>query len=142
MSKVYFAHSIRGAHFTGQEELYIRLKSAIREKDELASDEVNFPPMGLKTMTDISIYLRDTQWIKDSDLMVAEVSAPSLGIGYEICFAQLHVGIPVLCLHHDSANVSAMILGNKGLDIYAYDSMEHAIELLTNWLNLMREGRE
>ena len=63
--------------------------------------------------------------------MVAEVSAPSLGVGYEIAYA-LHVRrIPVLALHHGSVQrISAMIGGNASplLQILSYDSSEQLLQ--------------
>lgn len=57
------------------------------------------------------IFERDIQWLDDCDLVVAEVSTPSLGVGYEVCYALEH-GIPTLCLYQPDIFVSRMILGN------------------------------
>jgi nucleoside 2-deoxyribosyltransferase len=67
-------------------------------------------------------------WIKNCDALIAEVSVPSHGVGYEIGFA-LNLGKPVLCLHHQDKKVSKMITGNPhpALSIRAYDNMEKAI---------------
>ena len=74
------------------------------------------------------VYKRDVNWIKNCDALIAEVSVPSHGVGYEIGFA-LNLGKPVLCLHHKDTKVSKMITGNPhpALVISAYDSMEKAI---------------
>ena len=75
-------------------------------------------------MNDDLIYRRDIEWLDQAQALVAEVSAPSLGVGYEISYA-LHVRkIPVLCLRHRSAKrLSAMISGNSSellaLETYA-----------------------
>ncbi|MEM2869433.1 MAG: hypothetical protein QW379_03300 [Thermoplasmata archaeon] len=62
---------------------------------------------------DAYIYERDLHWLRRADALVAEVSGPSLGVGYEISYA-LHVRrIPVLCLcHREVHSLSAMISGN------------------------------
>ena len=44
------------------------------------------------------VYERDTRWIRECDMIVAEVSTPSHGVGYEICYA-LNQGIPVICMY-------------------------------------------
>jgi nucleoside 2-deoxyribosyltransferase len=74
------------------------------------------------------VYERDVDWIKNCDALIAEVSVPSHGVGYEIGFA-LNLGKPVLCLHHQDKKVSKMITGNPhpALSIRAYDNMEKAI---------------
>jgi nucleoside 2-deoxyribosyltransferase len=61
-----------------------------------------------------AIFERDVAWIEESAAMIAEVSAPSLGVGYEIREA-LCRGKPVLCLRHESLEDAvrpAMIWGN------------------------------
>ncbi len=44
------------------------------------------------------IYQRDMAWIESCQAMVAEVSTPSHGVGYEIAVA-LSLGKPVLCCY-------------------------------------------
>jgi hypothetical protein len=80
------------------------------------------------------IYSRDMHWLDRADALVAEVSAPSLGVGYEISHA-LHVcKIPVLCLVHAGVqNLSAMIAGNTSpgmrLERYGFENdMREVIE--------------
>jgi len=59
------------------------------------------------------IYGRDMEWIALADALVAEVSGPSLGVGYEISYALHSRRMPVLCLVHEGAgSLSAMIAGN------------------------------
>ena len=74
------------------------------------------------------VYERDTKWIKNCDVLVAEVSVPSHGVGYEIGFA-LNIGKPVLCIYHRERRVSKMITGNPNpyLFIRAYSDVKEAI---------------
>jgi 2'-deoxynucleoside 5'-phosphate N-hydrolase len=78
-----------------------------------------------KEMTEGEIYARDMNLLKESDALIAEVTVPSTGVGYEICRA-LVLEIPVLCVHKPDAPVSAMILGNPNplFQIQAYKSEE------------------
>lgn len=63
-------------------------------------------------LTDKQVYRRDLKWIDGSKAMVAEVSGPSLGVGFEIAYAIFQRKLPVLALHQsDVEKVSAMILG-------------------------------
>jgi len=64
------------------------------------------------TMTEQEIYEKDANWIEESDRVIAEITVPSIGVGYEICHAAKHKK-PVLCLYEDGANASAMVLGNS-----------------------------
>lgn len=63
-------------------------------------------------MSEQEIYERDMGFLIVSECVIAEVSTPSIGVGYEICRA-LQLGLPVLCLHSPHSRVSAMILGNR-----------------------------
>ena len=67
------------------------------------------------------VYRRDVNWIEECQALVAEVSTPSHGVGYEIALA-LQRGKPVLCLHREGVPVSKMITGNDsaGLEVRAY----------------------
>lgn len=58
-----------------------------------------------------AVFERDVGWIKTCDVMIAEVSTPSLGVGYEIACAE-KAGKPVLCLYRDGLVISKMITGN------------------------------
>lgn len=57
------------------------------------------------------VYERDVTWIRACDALIAEVSVPSHGVGYEIGFA-LSQGKRVLCLAQAGLAVSKMITGN------------------------------
>ena len=74
-----------------------------------------------RIMSDREIHDRDMQWIVDSEVLVAEVTVPSLGVGYEIGRA-IEMGKPVLCLFQQGSeyNLSAMISGSEGVEIKQY----------------------
>ena len=81
------------------------------------------------------IYNRDVNWIQESDLLIAEVSTPSHGVGYEIGYA-LDLNKPVLCLYQKGVVVSKMISGNPHplLTVKEYQDMTHAEEILRTYL--------
>ncbi len=74
------------------------------------------------------VYARDVAWIQAADALIAEVSVPSHGVGYEVGYA-LNLGKPVLCLAHDGRKVSKMITGNPHprLEFTTYHEHEEAI---------------
>jgi nucleoside 2-deoxyribosyltransferase len=92
----------------------------------------------------VEVYTRDTNWIQSSDVLIAEVSAPSHGVGYEIGYA-LGLGKPVLALYQEGRKVSKMISGNPdpNLRVEAYASPEQAVEIIRAFLSthLIREKR-
>ena len=81
------------------------------------------------------VYERDVTWIRAAGAVVAEVSVPSHGVGYEIGFA-LNAGKPVLCLFQEGRKISKMISGNPHpqLRVMAYRDSSYAIELMRKFL--------
>ena len=133
---VYFACSITGGR---QDELvYQKLVAALQQSGHhvptasLASPEV-MPLEGVVSPEDV--YARDVRWITECDFLLAEVSTPSHGVGYEIGYA-LSLGKRVLCLYRKGHKVSKMILGNPHpkLTIHTYETPEQAIHLLSTYL--------
>ena len=81
------------------------------------------------------VYQRDIQWIVECDALIAEVSTPSHGVGYEIAYA-LGVSKPVLCCYRAGVPISKMILGNDsaGLEVHSYESVDAALQLIDRFL--------
>ena len=81
-----------------------------------------------------AIFVRDLEWLAQADLVVAEVSIPSHGVGYEIAAARYRFGIPVICLWRPgrTARCSAMIEGDPGVRLITYtdETVEAAVEQL------------
>jgi nucleoside 2-deoxyribosyltransferase len=82
------------------------------------------------------VYSRDVAWIRSCDALVAEVSVPSHGVGYEIGFA-LGIGKPVLALYQKGRKVSKMISGNPdgNLTVNMYTSTTEAIHIVETFLS-------
>lgn len=128
---IYFACSITGGREF--EPIYQAIVAALESQghviptSHLASSEVT----GLeKVVSPQEIYQRDIQWIDQADRVIAEVSTPSHGVGYEIAYA-LSIGKPVSCLYQQGRAVSKMLTGNThvNLHIESYDSSEKAVEI-------------
>ena len=81
------------------------------------------------------IYERDVTWICAAHAVVAEVSVPSHGVGYEIGVA-LNAGKPVLCLFQEGRKISKMITGNPHpqLQVKAYRDSVLAVELMRKFI--------
>ena len=136
---IYFACSITGGR---QDELvYQKLVAALQEFGHhvptalLASPEV-IPLEGVVIPEEV--YARDVAWIAGCDLLLAEISTPSHGVGYEIGYA-LSLGKPVFCLHRQGCKVSKMILGNPDpqLTVRSYGTPEQAVQMLNAYLENM-----
>jgi nucleoside 2-deoxyribosyltransferase len=81
------------------------------------------------------VYTRDVDWIRASDVLIAEVSVPSHGVGYEIGYA-LGIGKPVLAVYQAGRKVSKMISGNPdvNLRVKPYADPAGAISLVRDFL--------
>ena len=112
--KVYFACSIRGG---GDTSLYIAIVEAIKKaggevlSEVFVHDAINY---GGSPLPPEEIYKRDTDMIIEADVVIAEVTNPSLGVGYELGYAEKH-GKPILCLFNKTTKnkLSAMVTGNN-----------------------------
>lgn len=137
MVKIYFCGSIRGGRQLAQtyEKLIEMLQHhGIVLTEHLADDEEI--QRKDRVLSDREIHDRDLQWIIDSDLVVAEVTVPSLGVGYEIGRA-LEMGKPILCLFNRGSRhtLSAMIAGIDEVEIYYYREPEELAEILGNFIS-------
>lgn len=109
--QIYFAASIRGGR-----ALQARYQAIVAHLQQaghtVLSEGVAFATLQDAGLDDRAIYVQDVAWLDASDLVVAEVSIPSLGVGYEIGYALHRRQIPVICLCEEGAPLSAMIHGN------------------------------
>ena len=62
-------------------------------------------------LTPREVFERDMAWLGQADAVIAEVSTPSLGVGFEIATA-LARRAPTLCLFREDLNISKMITGH------------------------------
>ena len=71
---------------------------------------------------DEHIYKRDTEWLRSSDVLIAECTNPSHGVGYELAYAEAR-NIPVHIFYDKrKANISAMLNGNAYFKVYPYEN--------------------
>lgn len=86
-----------------------------------------------------TVYERDVAWMRSADALIAEVSVPSHGVGYEIGYA-LELGKPVLCLHEQGRAVSKMITGNPhpNLTVSAYQDPIQAADLTREFVSRLQ----
>ena len=134
---IYFACSITGGREF--ESAYQQIVAALEKEGHIipTSHLVQSDVMdNERSITPQEVYERDTKWIEQCDALIAEVSVPSHGVGYEIGYA-LNIGKPVLCIHHQERRVSKMITGNadSGLSVKSYASLEEAIAQVFLFLN-------
>jgi hypothetical protein len=79
----------------------------LSESDVMVLEEVVDP---------LEVFTRDIEWIEGCQVLIAEVSTPSHGVGFEISFA-LSKNKFVLCLYQQGKRVSKMLTGNNNPNI-------------------------
>lgn len=122
---VYFAGSIRGGRVDAA--LYHRIISYIKKTDTVLTEHIGKSNISLTAQAravDTHIYEQDTTWLRSSDLLIAECTCPSLGVGYELAYAEAH-NIPVFIFYDKTkSNLSAMLNGNTYFTIISYETEE------------------
>ena len=136
--KIYFAASIRGGR--EDQNKYNELIRFLSSKVEVLTEHIGDSSLnqtGEQNLSDKEIYQRDLEWLESADAVIAEVTNPSLGVGYELGIAE-KLGKPVLCVYDDSDHnrtLSAMISGNHKIMTFCYTSLDQAKEGIVDFLN-------
>jgi hypothetical protein len=137
---IYFSGSIRG----GRQDvsLYRKIVAHLREKGHrvlagaVATESVS---AGGETLAEAAIFNRDLSWIAETaaagGALVADVSVPSIGVGYEIAAARYRFDMPVIAMYRPAhtRRCSAMIRGDAGIMTIDYD--EKRLDLLLTRLD-------
>ncbi len=123
--KIYFAGSIRGGH--DDKNLYLEIINLLGKYGKVLTEHIGdktLSAMGEDGLTDKYIYDRDMAWLNEADVVVAEVTTPSLGVGYEI--GKMENNKPILCLYReqDGKRISAMIGGNENVKFEKYRTIQ------------------
>jgi len=140
--KIYFAGSIRAGR--DDAAIYETMIAWLRSHGDVLTEHVGDPalsvkgddhPKGVSGSGDRYIHDRDMAWLASCDLVVAEVTTPSLGVGYELGWATA-LKKPVLCLHRTITGrpLSAMIGGSPGMQTTAYASMDEAKRIMGEFI--------
>jgi len=137
---LYFSCSLTGGR--ADQEIYSAIVGHLEQLGHVVPTAHLADPgvMDLEKVVDPQeIYRRDVRWIEECDALIAEVSTPSHGVGYEIAYA-LGLGKPVLCCYKGGVPVSKMILGNqsKGLQVSEYVDPPGALVAIDAFLHQIR----
>lgn len=136
MKKIYFACSIRGgrddAAYYG--ELVRHMQKYAIVLTEIFADK-SLTAQGMDKPAG-DIWSNDIQWIGEADAVIAEVTNPSLGVGYEIARAE-RMGKPILCLFRPQSGrkLSAMIAGSPNASVFEYTSLDNAEHAISNFVS-------
>lgn len=133
---IYFSCSLTGGR--DDESIYgVIVQHLLESGHEVPTAHLANPEvMQLEQIVDPhEVYLRDITWVQACDAMIAEVSTPSHGVGYEIAIA-LELKKPTLCCYRNGKTVSKMILGNNeaGMQVEVYEDERQVIDIVDGFL--------
>lgn len=131
--KIYFSGSIRGGRQDA--ELYKQLIKYLKTYGTVLTEHIGYEIIE-HSKTDREIHDDDMAWLRESDIVVAEVTKPSLGVGYEIGRA-VEMNKKILCLYRniDGNNISAMINGSPDFNSYSYQNIQDAKEIISDFIS-------
>ena len=134
--KIYFAGAIRGGR--ADVTIYLSIIKHLQTKGQVLTEHVGsfeLKDKGESNRRNQGIFLRDKEWLQSADVIIAEVTTPSLGVGYELGIAEKLIK-PVLCLYRPKKGkrLSAMISGNEKFKCQAYQSLNEAKIHINNFL--------
>ena len=125
--KIYFAGSIRGGRKDA--ELYRKVIDALKEKHQVLTEHVG--DLSLSTVEDKgdkAIYEQDTAWLRECDVVVAECTQVSLGVGYELAYAEAHNKEVHIFYRPNETQLSAMLSGDEYFHIHQYTNEEEILK--------------
>lgn len=119
--KIYFAGSIRGGRIDA--DLYNRMITYMQKTDIVLTEHIGSPHINLMEQgkKDADIYSQDTAWLRESDILIAECTCPSLGVGYELAYAEKHGKPCHIFYDRTKTQLSAMLTGNPYFHIHPYE---------------------
>lgn len=132
---IYCAGPIKGN--TTYQENYSEIVRIVESMGHTALSEKSSKFSSTMLLSDKQIYTRDIKWIDGSKILIAEVSGPSLGVGFEISYALFTKKMPVLAVYHDQAvRISSMITGctNPLLQVMKYSNVDQLTSLIKDFI--------
>lgn len=124
--KIFFTGAIRGGRINQLQ--YAGIVEVLKQYGTVFSEHVADKSLGEYGETDLEkeeIHDRELDMLGKSDLVVAEVTEPSLGVGYLISQA-INLNKKIIALYNgeDTLKLSAMIKGNKNIKVHLYKTEE------------------
>lgn len=121
---IYFAASITGGR--EDQDLYLQIIKLLKNYGQVLTEHIGNKKLSNTGENKNSnyIYQRDLDWLKESDYLIAEVTQPSLGVGFEISKAQSW-NKKIICLYQPKKNkkLSSMITGCPDIKVFEYQDI-------------------
>ena len=130
--KIYFSGSIYGGR--QKADAYKKIVKKLKEYGEVLTEEVADDEV-LKTErgSDEAIFKNLENELNEADLIFAELTIPSLGVGYEIGYADSH-NKKIIGIYDKTVTpkITTMLRGNKRIKIIPYTDLDEIINDLEN----------
>ena len=127
---IYFCGSIRGGR--ADAALYRGMIEFLKRYGTVLTEHVGDPALTDRggDGTNEDVWRRDTAWLYKSDIVIAECSTPSLGVGYELAFARA-LGKQVHVFYGKAdGRLSAMLAGDPQLGVHYYTELHELVAAL------------
>jgi 2'-deoxynucleoside 5'-phosphate N-hydrolase len=133
--KIYFCGSIHGGR--QHQESYRQIILHLKKYGNVLTEHVGDPKLTVhgEKISKVEVYERDVAWLREADVVIAEVSTPSLGVGYELGLAEA-LGKRILCLYLKSPDfsLSSMIEGDRNFLCRGYADLEKAFAEIDSFI--------
>ena len=129
---IYFIGSIRGGR--SHQPTYALIVRVLKQHGTVSSQYVSDSALseyGETRLTDREIFERERVALEKCDVVVADVTTPSLGVGYLIARATfLKKNVVALYNGEDTMRLSAMIKGSPEVEVHTYKTEEDIVRIL------------
>ena len=128
--KIYFAGAIRG----GREKVndYAKMVNQFEKNGhQVLTKHVadsNLSSKGEK-LSFKEIYERDIKWLESCDIVFADITIPSLGVGYEISYAE-NFGKTIYAVYEKGVNVSGFLRGSDKINFFSYENLKEVLNVI------------
>jgi hypothetical protein len=139
--KIYFGGSIKGGRQDAA--IYAEIIKLVKTYGEVITEYVgnaSLTEKGEVGIDPVQIFKRDMGWLEEADVLVADVTQPSLGVGYELAKAEA-MKKPMLCIFRPSSGrqLSSIISGNSNIKVVSCELSDLPEILRVFFANLKHE---
>ena len=138
--KIYVSGSIYGG--TQKIDTYKIMIEHLEKYGEVLTKQIADPNTiaNEKYQSDEDIYNDLENKLEHSDILIAEVSVPSLGVGYEIGYAH-KLGKKIIAIYDENytKKISTMIRGNKKITLIPYTDIVEVLKKIDKIIEKLKK---
>lgn len=123
--KIYFSASVTAGR--DDEDIYEKIVNLLLKYGDVLDKHIGYKNYSSAEngLTTKQMYERCKNWMTECEIVFAEISNPSTGVGYELAYLE-KLGKKIYCFYknHSPKKISPMIDGNEYFKVFKYDSFE------------------